>query len=466
MPNPIASAPASQPRLPANINSDPRQIAQEILTQTSGKPATYDKLGQIEARLDDIARTDPALAAQVRSEIMASNRLTPAEKAQLARNEPGTTVNLDGNRTTRFAPDGMAWDPWIDRQRANNTAEFQALARLAGSTQNEPIKAVMRELHARGITAAQLEAERAGASGPSGTTLTLDLVQMALDLTGIVDPTPISDGSNAVISLGRSLSSLFSGEWREAGGHFVNGAISVVGFIPALGDLAKAGKIGKWAQTVADAISMISKNPAMASKLEPALREIRDLVNKIPQSALDALPAGARESLQRMKSQLDEFFGQLPNSVNQSTGTFTGRVRGVDVVLEGIELRSVNYMKRDRIEYTALRNAFDRSIRADFARWLTSSPENLATLRRAGLDDNQIARLAEGKIPQGWQVHHKLPLDDGGTNDFSNLVLIRNDPYHIALTNAQRDLVGDLAVGQSRQVDFPIPSGSVYPPTP
>ena len=69
-------------------------------------------------------------------------------------------------------------------------------------------------------------------------------------------------------------------------------------------------------------------------------------------------------------------------------------------------------------------------------------------------------------MPQGWQVHHKLPLDDGGTNSFDNLVLIKNDPHHIALTNAQRTLVGDLAVGQSRQVDFPIPRGFVYPPTP
>ena len=35
-----------------------------------------------------------------------------------------------------------------------------------------------------------------------------------------------------------------------------------------------------------------------------------------------------------------------------------------------------------------------------------------------------------GLVPDGWQVHHKIPLDQGGTNDVENLVLIKNDPYH------------------------------------
>jgi hypothetical protein len=286
----------------------PAVRANAILAETSGRPSTYDRLGQIEARLDDLARIDPEFASQVRAAIMASPQLTPVQKAQLTASEPGRTVNVDGSRTQRFAPGGMAWDAWIDSNRARNTPEFQALARLAGSTENAPIRDVMQQLNDRGITAAQFEAERA-AAGPSGATLTVDLLQMALDLTGIVDPSPISDGSNAVISLGRSISSLFSGEWSAAGGHLVNGVISAVGIIPALGDLAKAGKIGKWAQTVSDAITMMGRSPELARTLEPALREIKVLVDRIPQSALDALPSGARESIERMKTQLDEVFG-------------------------------------------------------------------------------------------------------------------------------------------------------------
>ena len=304
----VASASQNQVRQ-QSVQEPPAVRANAILAETAGRPSTYDRLGQIEARLDDIARTDPAYANEVRAAIMASPQLTPVQKAQLTANEPGRTVNVDGSRTQRFAPGGMAWDAWIDSNRARNTPEFQALARLAGSTENVPIREVMQQLNDRGITAAQFEAERAAAAGPSGATLTVDLLQMALDLTGIVDPSPISDGSNAVISLGRSISSLFSGEWSAAGGHLVNGVISAVGIIPALGDLAKAGKIGKWAQTVSDAVAMMSRNPELARTLEPALREIKGLVDRIPQSALDALPSGARQSIERMKTQLDEVFG-------------------------------------------------------------------------------------------------------------------------------------------------------------
>jgi hypothetical protein len=65
--------------------------------------------------------------------------------------------------------------------------------------------------------------------------------------------------------------------------------------------------------------------------------------------------------------------------------------------------------------------------------------------------------------PDGYQVHHKLPLDDGGTNDFDNLVLIKNDPYHKALTNAQKALTRDMKPGQTIEVDFPAPEGFMYP---
>ena len=69
----------------------------------------------------------------------------------------------------------------------------------------------------------------------------------------------------------------------------------------------------------------------------------------------------------------------------------------------------------------------------------------------------------KGRPPTGWQVHHKLPLDDGGTNDIDNLILVKNDPYHQAITNAQNDLTKDLKPGETIEIDFPIPEGFIYP---
>lgn len=143
--------------------------------------------------------------------------------------------------------------------------------------------------------------------GRNSAQLALDLAQMTLDITGIIDPTPISDGSNAAVSAGRSLGSLFSGDWGGAGAHLLNAGISAVSMVPALGDLAKAGKIGDWAQTVADAVGAVARNPAMREALEPALKTVGDAVHAIPQDAIDALPMGARQSIESMRSQLDEF---------------------------------------------------------------------------------------------------------------------------------------------------------------
>ena len=64
-----------------------------------------------------------------------------------------------------------------------------------------------------------------------------DVTQIALDIVGLVDPTPISDGVNGLISLGR-------GDWLGAG-------ISAVSMIPYVGDAAKLGKLGRYAENTA-----------------------------------------------------------------------------------------------------------------------------------------------------------------------------------------------------------------------
>ena len=59
---------------------------------------------------------------------------------------------------------------------------------------------------------------------------TWDKIQLSLDAAGLIEPTPISDGANALISAAR-------GEGSEAG-------LSALGMIPYLGDLAKGAKYG------------------------------------------------------------------------------------------------------------------------------------------------------------------------------------------------------------------------------
>ncbi len=140
-------------------------------------------------------------------------------------------------------------------------------------------------------------AQRASNAAPAGLTdaqkeLALDLTQMGLDVAGLFDPTPISDGANGIISL-------FRGDWLGAG-------ISAVSMIPYLGDAAKLGKLGKWGETVMKAVQLAKTDSAFAQAVTPALKKISDAIGAAPESVLNALPQSARDTLTGMKRQIDE----------------------------------------------------------------------------------------------------------------------------------------------------------------
>lgn len=67
----------------------------------------------------------------------------------------------------------------------------------------------------------------------------LDKIQTGMDFAGVADPTPIIDGVNAAISLGRAVT-----DPKNAGRHLLNAGISAVSMFPYVGDLAKLGKYG------------------------------------------------------------------------------------------------------------------------------------------------------------------------------------------------------------------------------
>ncbi|MGG0650612.1 HNH endonuclease [Bacillus mycoides] len=102
-------------------------------------------------------------------------------------------------------------------------------------------------------------------------------------------------------------------------------------------------------------------------------------------------------------------------------------------------------------------------MRKDFLNALVNDPVKLTELKEAGITAADIERMKKGNNPKGWQVHHNLPLDDGGTNAFKNLTLIQNHPYHKAITNTQRTLTRHLQDGDSADISWPIPKYNIYP---
>lgn len=243
------------------------------------------------------------------------------------------TISVAGTGRAAAPPPGEA-ATLAAAARAGGSFDAAALAARLGDLDSGTAETLRPQIEAqltpveRGELARAIDARAANdnAAAPDPVQLGLDLGQMALDVAGLFDPTPISDGTNAVVSAGRAIGSLLSGDWGAAGGHALNGAISAVAIVPVAGDAAKLGKIGKWAETVGDAVGAVAHNPALRETLAPALQKVRDAIGAIPAGALDALPAGARESLEATKRQLDEFFSPTVAANAASATNLTARV--------------------------------------------------------------------------------------------------------------------------------------------
>jgi hypothetical protein len=105
-----------------------------------------------------------------------------------------------------------------------------------------------------------------------------------LDLAGIFDPTPISDGASGLLALAR-------GQWLDA-------IISGASMVPYIGDLAKAGKLPRYLRSLERAIELARRSPQAAAALVPGLRKLKE--------ALDLLPSGNR-TIERMKNEINQF---------------------------------------------------------------------------------------------------------------------------------------------------------------
>ena len=130
-------------------------------------------------------------------------------------------------------------------------------------------------------------------------------------------------------------------------------------------------------------------------------------------------------------------------------------------ILPRVPIKKFPYVRRPRPEHRALRDAFQEGVRRDFVLHMVENSGE--ALRKAGLSKAQIDRIAEtGRLPSHLNVHHIRPLDDGGTNAFSNLVIMRKYPDHEALHQYADPQLRGLGLGQRRVIDLPMPPAGIY----
>jgi len=116
--------------------------------------------------------------------------------------------------------------------------------------------------------------------------LKLDVTQLALDLFGIFDPTPITDGVNGFISLCR--------------GDFFGAAISVISIVPGA-DVLKALKLEKYVSSVQSMVRLAKNDIVLRMGLVDLVKTLKELVDKLPTNSVST----------QLKRELDAFL-KLP----------------------------------------------------------------------------------------------------------------------------------------------------------
>ncbi|MFA8324525.1 HNH endonuclease signature motif containing protein [Burkholderia ubonensis] len=136
--------------------------------------------------------------------------------------------------------------------------------------------------------------------------------------------------------------------------------------------------------------------------------------------------------------------------------------------LHGFKIERVSYVRKlDRRQYEHERKREFETIRPAWIREI--GIKYAAELEGAGISRADIARMVEtGKAPLGYQVHHRMPLDDGGTNAYENLILMRDDVEHRAVHgyyNPGEQRIDRMNYGEGGDVALPMPPADtiVYP---
>lgn len=120
---------------------------------------------------------------------------------------------------------------------------------------------------------------------------------------------------------------------------------------------------------------------------------------------------------------------------------------------DGAKIITYAYEKRSFRDRENLRKEFNLNVRKNYAKNIAVS--NKDDLLKAGISQKDIDKMEKtGSLPQGYQVHHVLSIDDNGTNDSANLILIRNASEHTAITASQNHFSRGMRAGEIKNVDF------------
>ena len=144
---------------------------------------------------------------------------------------------------------------------------------------------------------------------------------------------------------------------------------------------------------------------------------------------------------------------KTPEQLNAAHGKFPF------TEINGFKLKEVEWTVPDKQTRKKRRHSFNK-VRGEFLKHIGATME--PALRDLGLTDKQIEQIKKGATPNGYNVHHKLPIHGGGKNEFSNLILMPVKPHNELHQKVMDPQVAQMQSGDSKKVVIPWTDDMVY----
>lgn len=256
--------------------------------------------------------------------------------------------------------------------------------------------------------------------------LLLDVVQAALDVGGMIEPTPACDGVNGLISLYRR-------DWFGAG-------VSLVSVVPYVGDLAKGGKLGRYAQTIEKAVRMAAHDVAFRRLLAPVLAKIVKVCESVPYTKLPAPIRSAIDDIYRAARKA-QGAGRAVTHLERLTDEMLVRVFGSTKNVGLLPRRNmrtvVEFFEKHNVDEKKLAAWADKCKGIDFHKPVEvqrlHKGERVATY--VEMHKPADKRVGQWLVPERGAVSHRnLGLSDGGGNR-QRWVLVVEKEHEVLVTH-------------------------------
>lgn len=214
--------------------------------------------------------------------------------------------------------------------------------------------------------------------------------------------------------------------------------------------------------------------PAYPQQMPPAYPQQNYAQPAYPQQMPPAYPQQAQPAPQSYSPPLPQqqqapqpYAPQQPQSMPHPSGSGAEADRSLwewqfqQFNLPNMDLIEAEFVLLDAQWLSELRKAFKRT-RRDFLKYVGYHHVN--ELMAAGMDDESIKLVKKGKAPENFNIHVRVPFDYGGTNSFSNLVLIQTHPFHTELHRFLDMQTLTQPNFKPRKLFLPSPKGKVYFP--